>query len=212
MTAGLSAILLVCLSILVVINSDSPNGISMDGNFSDWESIPQYYDESDQENRNIDIQTVAVERDSIYLSYYLKTRIDMFTGIGKEGNTVRFFLDGDLLTETGYQIHGIGADYLIEIYGHDNRVLSANYYEFDVNYRTETVRGQNDWNGWSPMFGVDCALNGNRLEAQLWIDELNIPPSVAPRSLVQTLSPRGTRIFPLCFLKPVHWLPILKKL
>jgi len=103
----------------------------------------------------------------------------------------RIFIDTDNDPETGYRINDMGANYLVEIYGFENRVLSSNYYEYDVNYRTETQRDQHDWNAWSPMFEVDAAVNENELEAQLWVDELDIITGINPLVLVQTSDSRG---------------------
>jgi len=191
--AGVSVVLLITLSLFVLLHSEPSSNIGIDGRFSDWNDSPMYSDVSDENNEHIDIIGMAIDRDSIYLSFYVETKEDMFEGFGIEGDVVRIFIDTDSNVNTGYAINWIGADYLIEMYGYGNRILSSSYYEYDVNHRTETPRGQYDWNAWSSMFEADSAVKGTRMEAQLWVDELNIPSGAEPRALIQITDPRGNQ-------------------
>jgi len=190
---GFSAVLLISLSLFVLLNSEPSSNIEIDGKFSDWDESPMYSDVSDENNKHIDIIALSMDRDSIYLSFFVETTDNMFEGFGLEGDVVRIFIDTDSNADTGYAINWVGADYLIEAYGYENRILSSSYYEYDVNHRTESPRGQHDWNAWSSMFEVDSAVKGPRMEVQLWVDELNIPSGAEPRAFIQITDPRGNQ-------------------
>jgi len=132
-----------------------------------------------------------VVKDDIHLSFYIQTSDDILQGWLGDGDVVRIFVDSDVRPETGYAVSGIGSDYLIEVYGNKGKVLSSNYYEYDITHRSLETRGQHDWNGWSPMYAVDSAAKGNQLEVQLWADELSLDHMTEPWIIVQIADPLG---------------------
>ena len=95
-------------------------------------------------NSNIDLEAVAVNEDEIYLSILTVTKEPLF--FSPDGHTLRIFLDTDDSFETGYFIPGMGADYLIEVFGQKSpastnvTILSSVLYSFDEN------KENNDWN------------------------------------------------------------------
>ena len=195
-SAGIIVLLLITMSALVIVTTIETDGISVDGKFSDWDKIPAFSDPQDNsQNPNIDIIEVRMDRGKMYFSLYMHVTGGALEGWGSRGDLIRIFFDIDAQSETGYQINGIGADYLIEIFGINQEILSANYYEYFVNYRSTETRGQNDWNGWAPMFEVSAAANDNEFETQLWIDELGVSSGVEPRVLFQTSDPLGNQDF-----------------
>jgi hypothetical protein len=189
--ACLIIFLLVSVSIVVVLTDEKPDGITADGKFSDWEGTPMYSDGEDQQSPGIDIISVAVHEDDDHLSFYMETSVDMFQGVGSEGDTMRVFIDTDADASTGYSIERLGADYLIEIYGLHNDVFSSNYYMYDLDHRTETTRDNHDWNAWASMFLADSEAKGTKVEVQLWVDELGIPAGIDPLCLIQLADPLG---------------------
>jgi len=197
LAAGIIVVLLVTMAFYSFVIMNGSDDISIDGNFSDWDDVPTYADEEDQENKGIDIVRCAVDNGDEYLYFYVETADEMYQGIGSSGDSIRLFLDTDVSIDTGYVIEGIGADYLIEIYGIHNEIFSSNYYEYYVDHRSnsEEPRGQYDWNAWAPMFKVDSRVEGNKLEASLWVDELRIPSTIKPRVLVQAVDPLGNYDF-----------------
>ncbi len=124
LVAGLSAILLAGLSLFVILTSDDHNGVAIDGDFSDWDDAPMFTDGTDSSNPNVDITMMSVQRDSVYLSFYVQTVEPMLTGFGVDGDVLRIYIDADADSATGYAFTDLGADYLIEVYGYENRILS----------------------------------------------------------------------------------------
>ena len=95
--------------------SSSRDGIEIDGNAGDWAEIETQELVVESSNSNIDLEAVAVSEDEIYLSILTVTKEPLF--FSPDGHTLRIFLDTDDSFETGYFIPGMGADYLIEIFG-----------------------------------------------------------------------------------------------
>ena len=95
--------------------SSSREGIEIDGNAGDWAEIETQELVVESSNSNIDLEAVAVSEDEIYLSILTVTKEPLF--FSPDGHTLRIFLDTDDSFETGYFIPGMGADYLIEVFG-----------------------------------------------------------------------------------------------
>jgi len=177
-------------SILFILYLNDPTGMVIDGDFSDWHGktiVEDYTNDGFP-----DITRVGLHTDDIHLSIYVETATPMLEGFGSQGDTIRIFIDSDANGSTGYTILTIGADYLIEIHGNDQLILSSWYYQYDILYRTIEPRENHDWNAWSQMFSIDSEISDNKLEAQLWVDELSIPKGAIPRVLVQTETPFGS--------------------
>ena len=158
----------------ITLLKDSRSGIELDGEFSDWDEVEMIRDTRATGNPHIDLIKYRALIDKTHLSLYMETRDDILRGLGEKGDTIQVFFDTDLDGRTGYAFPYFGADYLLEIYGRDTHVLSSYLYVFDEDYRSEEKRSTNDWNGWAPMFSIEVAAKDNKLETQLWRDELQI--------------------------------------
>jgi len=170
--ASLTIVLLIFSAIIILGNTSSNPGIVIDGRFSDWKSTEIFQDEVS--NSYPDIISCGIRSDDIFLSFYLQTAESLLSGFGSTGDTLRIFIDTDSNANTGYSIKTIGSDFLVEIYGVDNTITSSWYYQYDLNYRSQEPRSNHDWNAWSPMFSVDAAVEGNEMEAQIWMDEISM--------------------------------------
>ncbi|UCF09226.1 MAG: FG-GAP repeat protein, partial [Thermoplasmata archaeon] len=77
------------------------------------------------------------------------------------------FIDTDQEHTTGFFIKGIGADYMVEVYGQDGRLVKRNLFE----YTSDTQ----DWNNWRRIGGrISTAVSGSQLEAKLPYTSLNL--------------------------------------
>jgi len=166
-------LILVGASYMVLLNGKE-DGVEVDGKFSDWDDVETVEDTRTTENPSIDLVRYRALLDDTHLSLYLETRSALLRGLGENGDSIQIFVDTDQDPETGYALPSFGAEYLLEIYGKDGKVLSSNLYLFDTNHRTDEKRATNDWNAWAPMFAVEVAVSGNKLETQLWHDELQL--------------------------------------
>jgi len=96
-------------------------------------------------------------------------------------DSARFFLDLDGTTSTGYQIGGIGADYLVQITGKGGEILSAEALRF-------AGSGPSNWT-WSAVGATPAAKDRSRLEASL----PGIAITNASRAFVQLVGWNGLR-------------------
>jgi len=157
---------------VVVLSQDQQDSlISIDGELDDWEGIDQVLQASGTtSNANIDLVTTAAITDSVYLSILTVTEEPMF--VSPQGHTLRILIDSDDNTETGYFLPGIGADYLVEIYGQNElfgnnvTILSSYLYVF------EDSREQNDWNGFVFLSRVNTFSSGDLTETQVPLFDL----------------------------------------
>jgi len=169
----LVVLILIGISYIALLE-DSRSGIELDGDFSDWDGVEMTLDTRVTGNPHIDLIKYRALIDKRHLSLYMETREDILLGLGGRGHTIQVFFDTDLDWGTGYAFPYFGADYLLEIYGKDTRVLSSYLYVFDEDYRSWEKRSTNDWNGWAPMFSIEAAAKDNKLETQIWRDELQV--------------------------------------
>ena len=161
--------LLIAVPLMFLWNEGNHKDITVDGSFNDWDNVITYKDsETDQSNPDVNLVEYKMNKDDLYLSFYLKVKGEILRGSETNLDIIRIFIDTDQNVETGYQIKNVGADYRIEISGYENTILSNGYYEFD------TDRANNDWNGWNLMFYIDAECHNNELEAQIWNDDLNL--------------------------------------
>lgn len=158
--------------------------IIIDGKFKDWKNEIIYDDKyRDCDYPSVDIIKYGISEDNTHLSFYLQTRTKMYNDV------IQILIDTDRNRNTGYSIIGIGADYLIEIYGKTNKVISSKYYQFD------NERSKNDWNAWEEMFEVSAKYKENEMEAQIWLDDLNILKEQKIYVYFHIFEPNGAKKF-----------------
>ncbi len=146
-------------------------GIEIDGDFSDWSDVISVSDnvEPSPFNPNVDIVDYRVDSSRSQLSFYLQVRGDMLAGEPSGDNyvdTIYVFIDTDKNPDTGYYINGIGADYMLMVYGWSGDVLSSTLYSF-----TSTIQ---DWNYWEEERSAPAAINGPRIETQVRYYDLSL--------------------------------------
>jgi hypothetical protein len=136
------------------------NLVEIDGNFDDWKDVTSYRDEQELAlPDNLDIVDYRVKEDIVSLSFYLKVKGAILKGdsLGHV-DTVHIFIDLDSNSSTGYLIKGMGADYMIRIYGKDGVVRFSYIFEFNS-------ANQYSLNGFLQRGKVGSAASGSELEA-----------------------------------------------
>ncbi|MDC0197054.1 hypothetical protein OAJ54_00220, partial [Marine Group III euryarchaeote] len=87
--------------VIYFLIDEIPNGTILDGNIEDWEGIPRIELETGNlSNSNIDLEFIAAQTDSVYLSLLTMTSEPLF--YSDNGDLLRIFIDTDNTTETGY--------------------------------------------------------------------------------------------------------------
>ena len=169
--------LLVGTSLMFILNGDEDTArIRIDGDFSDWNGVAMAADDNDAAP-NVDITDFGVVSDSLYLSFYIETAEPLFAG--ELGRTARILIDTDLDVETGFAFNGLGADYLVELYGSKGYVLSAVFYTFEAD-------NAYDWNGFTALTTITARLSGNMIETQVPLFDANLESSDVVAVVFQT--------------------------
>jgi hypothetical protein len=170
---ALALVLLVLLgSWAMVLSRDPGRELRVDGDLSDWKGKELIQDPVDSGDPGTDLlgyRAILLEHQ---LFVYLEARAALFQGFGSEPTVLHLFLDTDLDPETGYPVHGLGANYMLELVGRNNQVLTSQLFVFDQDHRSTDTRARNDWSAWAPLFAVKTGLNGSGLELAFWREEI----------------------------------------
>ena len=184
--APLAIVVVLLLQLLLVSDPRGPAlPIQIDGQFTDWVGVPRLGSPATSSgNANIDIVEVAIADNIEFLSLYIEVRGVALQGDASSGlvtDAFFVFLETDRSASTGYRVHGLGADRLIQIHGWGERVVGAALFEFDAN------RDPYDWGGWFKSTPAEAAVSGGRIELQVPWDGL-----VQPKAPVEaTVASRG---------------------
>ncbi|MFQ6106556.1 MAG: hypothetical protein ACE5QF_03065, partial [Thermoplasmata archaeon] len=166
----LMAFFLLAVPLLMPTTAPSASGkIRIDASFSDWDNVIRTGVKSDQAvDSNIDMIQVSVEDNNDYLSFFIQVRGSILQGDvqGRIADVFDIFLDVDRRSDTGYEVSGIGADFLVQIAGIGGQVEVARLSRFD------TLRNPRDWNSWITASSIPAASSGDSLEAQVYWETL----------------------------------------
>src|SRR5438093_175370 len=134
--------------------------IAIDGNPGDWTGIPKYADPSPAPDPNVAIQVYGVYPEGNFLSFLVQVSGQ---ALGDPAGYDGFyaFIDTDASAATGFQLGGLGADYVAQVYGGTGRVASATLFAFPPN-------AELNWSRRLPVAGISAAASGS-------------PPRLGPR-------------------------------
>ena len=161
-----SALLLVFAIVAALLPRPAgpPTAITIDGNPSDWFSIPRYVDPAAASDPNVTIQRYGVYQEGDLLSFIVQVS---GTALGDPAGNDAFyaFFDTDGSPATGYQVQGLGAEYVAEVIGGSGRVESARLFEFPAN-------AELNWSRRAGVAGLDAAVSGSTLEFRVSISDV----------------------------------------
>lgn len=172
------------LGIYLIDFNNQESGIQIDEEFEDWDNIVGFHDSAvDQpDNPNINLVEYKADYRNNILSLFLEVYGNVLGGIKpiptpgarNLGSTnsygldnVQIFIDSDAEPNTGYQVGGLGADYMVAIEGYDGRVTTSALNAF------ATDHSGNDWNGWTELNNIEAGTCDGRLEAKIPIYEVS---------------------------------------
>jgi hypothetical protein len=151
--------------------TESPEGIDIDGRFGDWRGVTTFTDveEIPGFNTNVDIVDYRIDDRRMDLSFYLRVEGNMLSG--EPGGERRVdcayvFIDSDRNVETGYFVEGIGADYMLEIYGWEQKVMKSSISDYDAILQ--------DWNLFKTIGSVTSAVRGAELEVKVPLSTMGL--------------------------------------
>ena len=167
---------------------DAAEGISIDGNFADWEETMSY------SNFLRDVPTYPELRmletrmafDGEGLDVYVRFEGDAFaTPSADEVNSIWIFTDTDRNAETGYAMEDSGMDLVAEIYGWNGSIKGSSLHRFD------NLANPNDWNGFSHLGSAPAACLGPSLEVEFVVPRDMTRQDVSPAILVMSMDYQG---------------------
>ncbi len=161
-------VMLTTVSVSVIIfYPTTVDKITIDGNFSDWDGYERVPDDVLDAPADVDIRHISYYKNTYYLKFYLAVEGEIFTGMNNGVDALYVFVDADGDRTNGYEIDGIGSDFLLIVSGWNGLTRSAKSFRFDHMYRTETIRTRDDWGGWAPVAGAVARTGHSGIEAQM---------------------------------------------
>ncbi|UCE36477.1 MAG: S8 family serine peptidase [Thermoplasmata archaeon] len=139
--------------------------INIDGDFSDWKEVAPYSDEIEAPlfNSNVDIIDFGLVDSQRELSFYVKVGGLIFQGepeeSGRRMDTAYVFIDTDCSFKSGYQIEGIGSDFMVKLEGWKGEMFSWGLYKYTSNTQ--------NWDHWQWIDWISAAAFGSELEVQV---------------------------------------------
>ena len=159
----------VVISAFIYLSYSNGNESMIDGDFGEWAHVAKFGMQAPATLPEVSVDEWAVKSDSNTLLLYLKTASDVLG----TSNVDSFFLfvDSDGKSSSGYYVSGIGADYMLELHGWDQKVESASLMRFG------STDDQSNWTSWSSIDSLSVAIKAERMEAMA-----NLPVPLAANS------------------------------
>jgi len=168
--------------------------IEIDGSFGDWSGQRVVSLRTDSGvSPNVRINRAGVVDNLDYLAFYVEVEGSMLQG-GPDPqrlmDAVRIFLDTDGDASTGYLVKGLGAEFMVEIWGWGGTSQLAKLSSYALG-----ASSQDNWGSWEQAAGLYAAVSANRLETEVpWLalmEQESIPVAV----LFQAMSWDGQEQF-----------------
>ncbi len=118
--------IIIAAPLLGVIFFEKHYIFKVDGNFQEWKSEMSYYGLKSPKS-SINIRSVKFHPADNGIFFYIHPQEDIF----KVSTGIYIFLDIDSSSSTGYLVKGLGADYMIELYGWNSSVVGKALYIFN---------------------------------------------------------------------------------
>src|SRR6059036_2911819 len=150
--------ILVAGFLFIPISGPTPP-IAIDGSFGDWASVPKFDAATVASDPYVSLVDYASLLDGNSLYLFASTRGGMF-GDSSAYDGVYFLIDADGNPSTGYQLEGIGAEGVVEIFGANNTVAGARLYGFPTNSEV-------NWSQRQPLGSPSAAASVQGVEAQV---------------------------------------------
>jgi hypothetical protein len=187
----IAIVVLVLLAVpLLAIRQFEEEGLSIDGEFKDWDKKLMYVDGPDPSVPNdIDITRYSVAMQDKRLFFYVQVEGQILSGRGSPDgvDVINIFLDSDGMASTGYSIRGMGADAKMTIFGFDGKVKGASISTFDDS------RGRSDWNGWVSSERATVQISGSKAEVSVSKGSVRWLDGVRPLVMFQVMDARSGR-------------------
>ena len=149
--------IVIVLPTFIYLSYARQSELSVDGDFGEWTHVAKFSMQAPAALPEVSVDEWAVKSDANMLYMYLKTE----SNVVGTSNVDSFFLfvDSDGNPATGYSVSGVGADYMLELHGWDQKVESASLMRFD------SSSDQFNWTSWTNIDSLTVATKADKLEA-----------------------------------------------
>lgn len=133
----------------------------VDGDGGDWSDATMFSiaSASPSPSTNVVEWSVAPHRNELYI--YVRTEEPLMSSNDVE--SFYLFIDSDSSASTGYTILGTGANFMIELQGWNESVMQSTVWRYDSH------DDQLDWSSWAYAAAAVAAIEGDELEARIWL-------------------------------------------
>jgi len=160
--------------------------ITIDGDFDDWKGHHMHVDPLElNTNPSIDLTKASMVTSGHYLYVYLETAGDFFNTTKENIESMQVFFDTDIDPSTGYTIHGIGADFMVDYYGYEGRMRGNSLRFFNRSLPGHSFEGFNLLNGAKTRF------NGNKMEMRIDKDLFRYNGKDNINAVIHTMGSQG---------------------
>jgi len=136
---------------MVFFEQEQP-GFSVDGNFSEWNSVTPYYSLR-AAPQDVNITMVKFHSESKGLYFFVESKAPLF----ENASGIYIYIDSDMNSQTGYSVDGIGADFMVELYGWNKSIVGKTLYFFNSTNQT-------DFSQFVSLDSVVAIVSGNKME------------------------------------------------
>ena len=148
--------IVVVLPTFIYLSYARQSELSVDGDFVEWGHVAKFGMQAPAALPEVSVDEWAVQSDANMLYLYLKTESNV---VGTSNvNSFFLFVDSDGDPSTGYSVSTIGADYMLELHGWDQKVESASLMKFD------STSDQFNWTSWTNIDSLAVATKAEKLE------------------------------------------------
>jgi len=164
---AIAVVVLVLLPLLgsYALQQSAPPGIVIDGLIADWNGVPSYVDADDTATAATDLRGYRVHRLAERLSAYVETRAPLFSSGLDAVDSVYLFVDADGSEGTGFEVQGLGAEFVLQVWGWNGIPQGNGLYAW-------MGGSPDDFGGFRWVDGVAAERAGSLLELQAFLPDL----------------------------------------
>ena len=149
--------IVVVLPMFIYLSYARQSELAVDGDFGEWTKVAKFGMQAPAALPEVSVDEWAIQSDANMLHVYIKTGSNIMGT--SYVDSFFLFVDSDGNPATGYSVSGIGANYMLELHGWDQKVESASLMRFD----SESDRL--NWTSWTSIDSLEVATKAERLEA-----------------------------------------------
>ncbi|UCE80639.1 MAG: hypothetical protein JSV94_05675 [Methanobacteriota archaeon] len=158
--AVLIVIVVVISAFVYVSYSHKGSPYKVDGDFGEWDDEVMFT--MTTASTTPETNVIEWSAATYHTQLHVYVRVEGQLMVGDSVQRLVVFIDADDERSTGYLIGETGADFMLDLLGWNETVMTSISYEF---VSTQDPQDQLDWSRWRQMGSVPNRLSGDRIEA-----------------------------------------------